>query len=77
MMSMPGGLEAQLAERIVGTAMCAETGDSGGCGYCRPGDLRWVSSRELMNLPYVGFKWAAQIRAVVRRFEKDASSATP
>jgi hypothetical protein len=55
----------------------AETGDSGGCGYCRPGDLRWVSSRELMNLPYVGFKWAAQIRAVVRRFEKDASSATP
>jgi hypothetical protein len=24
-----------------------------------------------MNLHYVGFKWAAQIRAVVRRFEKE------
>lgn len=40
---------------------------------CRSlGDLRWVPSRELMNLHYVGFKWAAQIRAVVRRFERDA-----
>jgi hypothetical protein len=25
-----------------------------------------------MNLHYVGFKWAAQIRVVVRRFETDA-----
>ena len=40
-------------------------------GYRRLGDLRWVPSRELMNLHYVGFKWAAQIRAVVRRFEKE------
>ena len=48
-----------------------------GAGYGRLGDLRWVPSRELMNLHYVGFKWAAQIRAVVRRFEKDAPVATP
>ena len=48
-----------------------------GAGYRRLGDLRWVPSRELMNLHYVGFKWAAQIRAVVRRFEKDAPVATP
>ena len=30
-----------------------------------------------MNLHYVGFKCAAQIRAVVRRFERDALVATP
>ena len=48
-----------------------------GAGYRRLGDLRWVPSRELMNLHYVGFKWAAQIRAVVRRFERDAPVATP
>ena len=48
-----------------------------GAGYRRLGDLRWVPGRELMNLHYVGFKWAAQIRAVVRRFEKDAPVATP
>ena len=152
MMSMPGGLDARLAERIVGTAMCRlnptpgnkilctkaalkqailaaveEAHDIGflagqkeqyayitypgspdrpawmdirlddpddlsrnhirfqpvvlrsllGAGYRRLGDLRWVPSRELMNLHYVGFKWAAQIRAVVRRFEKDAPVATP
>ncbi len=47
-----------------------------GAGYCRLGDLRWVPSRELMNLHYVGFKWARQIRAVVRRFERHAE-ATP
>ena len=48
-----------------------------GAGYRRLGDLRWVPSRELMNLHYVGFKWAAQIRAVVRRFERDAPVAAP
>ena len=48
-----------------------------GAGYRCLGDLRWVPSRELMNLHYVGFKWAAQIRAVVRRFEKDAPVTTP
>ena len=48
-----------------------------GAGYSRLGDLRWVSSRELMNLHYVGFKWAAQIRALVRRFERDAPVAAP
>ena len=48
-----------------------------GAGYCRLGDLRWVPSRELMNLHYVGFNWARQIRAVVRRFERDAPVATP
>ena len=48
-----------------------------GAGYRCLGDLRWVPSRELMNLRYVGFKWAAQIRAVVRRFERDAPVATP
>ena len=47
-----------------------------GAGYRRLGDLRWVPSRELMNLHYVGFKWAREIRAVVRRFERDAE-ATP
>jgi hypothetical protein len=48
-----------------------------GAGYHGLGDLRWVPSRELMNLHYVGFKLAAQIRAVVRRFEGDAPVATP
>jgi hypothetical protein len=48
-----------------------------GAGYRRLGDLRRVPSRELMNLHYVGFKWAAQIRAVVRRFERDAPVAAP
>jgi hypothetical protein len=48
-----------------------------GAGYRRLGDLRWVPSRELMNLHYVGFKWAAKIRAVVRRLERDPSVATP
>ena len=48
-----------------------------GAGYCRLGDLRWVPSRELMNLHYVGFKWARQIRATVRRFERDAPVAAP
>ena len=48
-----------------------------GAGYRCLGDLRWVPSRELMNLHYVGFKWAAQIRAVVRRFERDAPVAAP
>ena len=47
-----------------------------GAGYYRLGDLRWVSSRELMTLHYVGFKWAREIRAVVRRFERDVV-ATP
>ena len=42
-------------------------------GYRRLGDLRWVPRRELMNLHYVGFKWAAQIRAVVQRFEWDGA----
>ena len=46
-------------------------------GYRCLGDLRWVPGRELMNLHYVGFKWAAQIRAVVRRFEVDAPVVTP
>jgi len=143
-MSMPVGLDARLAERIVGTAMCRLHPTSGnkilctkaelrqailaaveeahetgflagqkeqygtltqpgspdrpawmdirlddpddlarkhirfqpvvlrsllGAGYRRLGDLRWVPSRELMNLHYVGFKWAREIRAVVRRFE--------
>ena len=36
-----------------------------GAGYCRLGDLRWVPSRELMNLHYVGFKWAASGSAVL------------
>ncbi len=48
-----------------------------GAGYQRLGDLRWVPGRELMNLHYVGFKWARAIRAVVRRFESDASAETP
>jgi hypothetical protein len=43
-----------------------------GAGYRRLGDLRWVPSRELMSLHYVGFKWARQIRTVVRRFEMGA-----
>jgi hypothetical protein len=47
-----------------------------GAGYRSLGDLRWVPSRELMGLHYVGFKWARQIRAVVRRFESEAH-ATP
>jgi len=46
-----------------------------GAGYCRLGDLRWVPSRELMNLHYIGFKWARQIRAAVRRFERAAAAA--
>jgi hypothetical protein len=146
MMSMPVGLDARLAERIVGTAMCRlrptqgnkilctkaelkqailaavdEAHDIGflagqkeqyaeltrpgspdrpawmdirlddpgdldrnhirfqpvvlrsllAAGYRCLGDLRWVPSRELMNLHYVGFKWAGQIRAVVRRFERN------
>jgi hypothetical protein len=29
-----------------------------GAGCRRLGDLRWVPGRELMNLHYVGFKWA-------------------
>ena len=48
-----------------------------GAGYRRLGDLRWVPSRELMSLHYVGFKWAAQIRTLVRRFERDGPVATP
>jgi hypothetical protein len=48
-----------------------------GAGFRRLGDLRWVPSRELVNLHYVGFKWVAQIRAAVRRFERDAPVATP
>jgi hypothetical protein len=40
-----------------------------GTGYRCLGDLRWVPSRELMNLHYVGFKWAGYIRTVIRRFE--------
>src|SRR3974390_601157 len=47
-----------------------------GAGYRCLGDLRWGQSRELMNLQYVGFKWARQIRVVVRRFER-AAAATP
>ena len=43
-----------------------------GAGYRCLGDLRWVASRELMNLHYVGFKWARQIRTVVRKFEQGA-----
>ena len=43
-----------------------------GAGYRLLGDLRWVPSRELMSLHYVGFKWARQIRTVVRRFEMGA-----
>jgi hypothetical protein len=46
-------------------------------GYRRLGDMRWVPSRELMNLHYVGFIWAAQIRALVGGFERDALLATP
>ena len=45
-----------------------------GAGYRCLGDLRWVPSRELMNLHYVGFKWARQIRAAVRRLDRDASA---
>ena len=41
-----------------------------GAGFRRLGDLRWVPSRELMNLHYIGFNWAAQIRTLVRRFER-------
>ena len=48
-----------------------------GAGYRCLGDLRWAAGRELMNLHYVGFKLAVQIRAVVRRFEGDAPVATP
>lgn len=43
-----------------------------GAGYRCVGDLRWVPSRELMNMRYVGFKWAGYIRAVIRRFEQGA-----
>ena len=48
-----------------------------GAGYRRLGELRWVPSRELMNMHYVGFKWAGKIRAVIRRFESGAPVVTP
>jgi hypothetical protein len=43
-----------------------------GAGFRCVGDLRWVPSRELTSLHYVGFKWAGRIRAVIRRFEQGA-----
>jgi hypothetical protein len=33
---------------------------------------RRAPNREFMIMDYVGFRWAAQIRGVVRRFESDA-----
>ena len=48
-----------------------------GASYRRLGDLRWVPSRELMSMHYVGFRWAGYIRAVIRRFEQGAPVVTP
>ena len=41
-------------------------------GYRCIGDLRWVSSRQLMSLLYIGRRTAQQIRGVVERLERDA-----
>jgi hypothetical protein len=40
-----------------------------GAGFRCLGDLRWVSSRELWRLRYVGIKTAQDLRDVLRRME--------
>jgi len=41
-----------------------------GAGYHCLGDLRWVSSRQLRDLHYVGIRTARQVRAIVQHFER-------
>jgi hypothetical protein len=43
-----------------------------GAGHQCLGDLRWVSSRQLTDLFYIGRKTAQQIRAALERLERDA-----
>lgn len=45
-----------------------------GAGYHRLGDLRWVSSRQLTGLYYIGIKTAQNLVAIVRRFETNAEA---
>jgi len=45
-----------------------------GAGYHCLGDLRWVSSRELRGLYYIGYRTAGALLAIVDRFEKGAEA---
>jgi hypothetical protein len=47
-----------------------------GAGCHRLGDLRWVSSRQLRDLHYIGIKTARDVLAIVHRFETDEEAPT-